>query len=326
VNQTFKDRKKKDMSTQTKLSRKVFSAVVASSLGIAALASPSVKTDKGASLTHPKVEYKLARADKPPPGGDKTAENIKKLCSLLGVGEQFHGAAPAKCGVDNLGDLAPNATVCATPPPASNELTEGAGNRTCEFCVAKDPLNKCKKEITVDATVKASFSLPIYGHTITCNGDISYTARAASQVDIVNSSWKSVPGATGTDEAVTYMSSLTTSMVASEASFDFKAGCKADGAVISAELSAELGLKCKLEETVTFGSKDTRDKRTCGGEEPCATTEEEAPSAAKAVAHPCPVPVTEDDAGAPVIEDPQPPVTETDAAAPVPVEEMPGMP
>ncbi|MCA9590322.1 MAG: hypothetical protein KC657_33695 [Myxococcales bacterium] len=314
------------MSTQSKLSRKVFSAVFASTLGIAALASPSVKTDKGASIAHPKVEYKLARADKPPPGGDKTAENIKALCSLLGVGEQFHSAAPAKCKVENLGELAPNATVCATPPPGSNELTEGAANRTCEFCVAALPTNKCKKEISVDATVKANFSLPIYGHVITCSGDISYSARAASQVDVTNSTWKSVAGATGTDEAVTYISSLTTSTVASEAAFDFKAGCKADGAVISAELSAELGIKCKLEETVTFGAKETREKRTCGEvEEPCATTEDSAPSAAKAVAHPCPVPVT-DDAGAPVVEDPEPPATDTDAGAPVPVEEMPGMP
>ncbi len=313
------------MSQNMKTSRKILSLLVASGLGAIAIASPTVTpSDDGASAA-PTLAYKVAKADRPPPGGGPGAADA--VCAKLGVGEGFHAQNAADCGMTNLGKLEPTATVCATPPPGSNLLTEEGANRKCEACVpgASEPQKVCSGEREIKANVGGGFSITYLGKSIECNGNAEFFMKADTSLAVQKSAWKNLPMGNGTDGEVEYMSEITASHTGGTASISLGGGCTVDGTVIKAGVKVDIGLSCKIEADKTFGSRAKRAGKTCGEvEDPCATTEE-APSAAKAVAHPCPVPVT-DDAGAPVVEDPQPPVTETDAGAPVPVEEMPGMP
>jgi len=293
----------------------VFSALL---VAIGVVAAPTVEIQQksvgAAGRVTANVGYREARADKPPPGGnDQNVENIKTLCGLIGVSDQFHGSAPAKCGLTKTG-REPRAVLCASPPPGNTSQTEDSNNRKCEYCVPLDSEVKCDEELSVDASVETSFDLPIYGVQVKCEGKAKYKASAKAKIEVQNTKWNSVEGGEGTDEATDYMSSLTKSSASSEAAISLGAGCTFDGKVATAEMSAKLGIKCSMKSTVTLGTKDKRDKKTCG-DEPCAlTATAESDSAArimmKAVAAPCPV-----DAGTADAADPEPAPPE-DAGAP----------
>lgn len=255
------------MSHPMKLSRKMFSLLVASGIGVVALASPSVAPSKGGKSAAPTLAYKVAKADRPPPGGGAGAADA--VCAKLGVGSNFHAQNAADCGMDNLGKLEPKATLCATPPPTSNSLKEGDGHRTCEACVPTETeKEKCSGEREVKANVGGGFSITYLGKSIECNGNAEFYMKANTKFSVGTSSWKRFNDKTGTDGPVEYMSEISHSTTGGEASISLGGGCTVDGTVVKVGAKVDIGLKCKIETSKTFGSRTTREGTTCGGEDP----------------------------------------------------------
>ncbi|MBS2017125.1 MAG: hypothetical protein JST00_29835 [Deltaproteobacteria bacterium] len=209
---------------------------------------------------------------------------------MLGVSDQFHGAAPAKCGLKKVG-REPEAVLCATPPPKNTSQTEDSNNRKCEYCVAVEPEVKCDEELKVKAKVETAFELPLPYKlgTLSCDAGAEYEAEAKAKIEVQNTKWNSFADGSGTDEAVKYISSITKSSALSAAKINLAGSCKLDGRLIDAAMSAKINLECEIKSTATLGATADRDKKTCG-DDPCATKAEPQTSdvMAKAIAHPCP--------------------------------------